>query len=141
VSVAKSRGEDAVARARAAVGTRFVAQGRDVAIGLDCVGLVMHAHRIGPREFPDDYRLAGAHREAVLRWSAFRFRRVPRPQVREGDIILFRLGAVRWHLGLWSGEGLIHADLASRRIVERPGRAPWPVAAVLRARTRFARGK
>ena len=139
--MANRLGEEAVARARAAVGTRFVAQGRSVAIGVDCVGLVMHAHGIGPHELPDDYRLTGAHRDTVLRLSQARFRRVSRRQARAGDVILFRLGATRWHLGLWSGEGLIHADLAQSRIVERPGAAPWPVAAVLRPRTRFARGK
>ena len=134
------RGKEVVARARALVGTRFVAQGRDAAIGLDCVGLVLAAHGVEASGMPDDYRLSGAYRAWILEASKRLFRRVPRTRTRLGDVLLFKVGARQWHLGLWTGGSVIHADIASRTTVERPGAPPWPVAAVLRARTRLAKG-
>jgi len=122
------------------VGTRFVAQGRDPAIGLDCVGLALHAYAIEAAGVSDDYRLSGAHRGAILAFARAKFRRVPQTRRRVGDLLLLRPGTAQWHLGIWTGDGLIHADIVSRRIVERPGPPDWPVAAVLRPRARVARG-
>ena len=135
-----TKGEQAMARARALIGTRFVAQGRDPAIGLDCVGLALLAYGIDPATVSDDYRLRGPHRGAILRFAEAKFRRVSRRRLRSGDLLLLQPGAAQWHLGIWTGDGLIHADIARRMIVERPGAIGWPVAAALRPRTRFARG-
>ena len=135
-----TKGEAAVARARALIGTRFVAQGRVPSIGLDCVGLALIAYTVDPAGIRDDYRLSGAHRGAILHFAHAKFRRVSRQRPRCGDLLLLQPGATQWHLGIWTGDGLIHADIASRRIVERPGMVAWPVAAALRPRTRFAKG-
>lgn len=134
----KSR--QAIERARALVGTRFTAQGRDPEIGLDCVGLMVAAYGLDPRTVPDDYRLSGDHRSTVMQWTKARFRRVARTQLRAGDLLLLRPGVRQWHLGLWTGAGLIHADAANRRVLERPGPPDWPIAAVLRPRTRLSKG-
>lgn len=135
-----TKGEQALARARALVGTRFVAQGRDPAIGLDCVGLALLAYDLDAAGASDDYRLGGAHRGAILGFAAAGFRRVARPRRRAGDLLLLRPGAAQWHLAIWTGNGLIHADIVSRKVVERPGPPEWTVAAVLRPRSRAAKG-
>ena len=135
-----TKGEQAVARARALVGTRFVAQARDPAVGLDCVGLALLAYAIDPAGVSDDYRMSGAHRVAILRFAEVRFRRVSRRRVRCGDMLLLQPGAAQWHLGIWTGDGLIHADINSRRVVERPGAIEWRLAAALRPRARLAKG-
>ena len=135
-----TKGEEAVARARSLVGTRFVAQGRDPAIGLDCVGLALLAYAIDRAGVPDDYRLSGAHRSAILSFAGPRFRRVSRRRLRAGDLLLLQPGATQWHLGIWSGAGLIHADIVSGQVVERPDAIAWPVAAALRPRVRFKQG-
>ncbi len=135
-----TKGEQAVERARALIGTRFVAQGRDPAIGLDCVGLALLAYGIEAAGVRDDYRLSGAHRGAILHFAKARFRRVARPRRRAGDLLLLQPGAAQWHVGIWTGGGLIHADIASRKIVERPGPIVWPVAVALRPRVRPAKG-
>ena len=93
-----TKGEQAVARARALLGTRFVAQGRDPAIGLDCVGLALLAYAIDPVGVSDDYRLSGAHRGTILRVAGTNFRRVARTRMRCGDLLLLQPGAAQWHL-------------------------------------------
>lgn len=135
-----TKGDAAIVRARSLIGTRFVAQGRDRQIGLDCVGLALLAYAVEERGIPDDYRLSGAHRAAILALATKGFRRVSRRRLRIGDMLLLRPGANQWHLGLWTGESVIHADAASRRVVERPGTPAWPIAAALRQRARLAKG-
>jgi hypothetical protein len=123
-----SRGEAIAQRARALVGTRFRAQGRD-ADGLDCVGLVAVAlGRAGVRR---DYALRGGclgSLEAEL--SAAGLARVQEPAA--GDVLVMRAGPGQLHLGVWTGGGLVHADAGLRRVVERPGEVPWPVVGVWR---------
>ena len=130
------RGMAAVARGRALIGTRFVAQGRDPETGVDCVGLALHAFAIGRDTVPDDYRLSGVHRATILGGAASLFRRVSRLNPVPGDMLLLKPGARQWHLGIWTGGGLLHADARRRMVVERPGAPEWPVAAAFRARVR-----
>ncbi len=130
------RGIAAVARARALIGTRFVAQGRDAASGVDCAGLAIHAYGIEAREVPDDYRLSGDHRPMFVKLVSRWFRRVSWRRLVPGDLLLLRPAPSQWHLGIWTGEGLLHADARRRSVIERPGVAEWPVAAAYRARVR-----
>lgn len=95
-------GAAVVAAARAAIGAGFRPHGRDVAGGLDCVGLAALA--LG--------RAAGL---------------VPVADIRPGDLLLCRSGPGQLHLAIRSDGGIIHADATARRVVERPGAVPWPV--------------
>jgi len=131
---------DAVAAARALIGTRFVAQGRNASRGVDCIGLVVNAFGLPAAEISDDYRMAGEHRAAILLALSGRFRRVSRRRLRAGDLLLCRPGARQFHLMIWSGEGVIHADARRRLVIERPGAPEWPVVAAFRARIREKRG-
>ena len=118
-------GVRAAARARALVGTPFRLHGRG-AQGLDCVGLVALAWR---RDVPTGYALRtgeAARIEGPLR--AMRFRR--RRKVRVGDIFVLNAGPAQLHLGIWTGDSLIHADAALRRVVETPGWPRWPVLSI-----------
>jgi hypothetical protein len=45
---------------------------------------------------------------------------------RVGDLLLLNAGAGQLHLAIASEAGVIHADAALRRVVERPGVPPWP---------------
>lgn len=118
-----------VARARGLIGVRFRAQGRDPAGGLDCIGLVAAA--VGIAEPPAGYALRGGSAEGLaegLRAAGFRSART----MRAGDVLAMRTGPEQLHLGIWTGDGLIHADAGLRRIVERPGEAPWPMIGIWR---------
>lgn len=117
-----------VAAARAAVGTRFRLHGRDPATGLDCVGLAALAMRAEgfSGEVPRGYALrsgdAARACEAVAAAGL-----APAAEPRAGDLLLLRTGPGQLHLAIDSGGGIIHADAMLRRVVERPGPAPWPV--------------
>jgi len=122
--------ETVVARARALVGGRFRSQGRDAVRGVDCVGLVAAA--LGKRPERDDYALRGNRIERVEQGlHAVGLR--PADRVTAGDVLVMRSGAEQLHLGLWTGDGLVHADARLRRVVERPGDPPWPIISVWRA--------
>ena len=119
-----SRGTEIVARARALIGTRFRPQGRSRETGLDCIGLVAAAVAAGRAR--SDYALRGGsigELEAELAGTGMR--RID--QAPPGSVLVMRSGPEQLHLGIWTGSGLVHADAALRRIVERPGPPPWTV--------------
>ena len=121
-------GNRAVAQARALVGTPFRLHGRD-ARGIDCIGLVAIAYR--QTAVPTGYALRTADADAVvapLRVLGFR----PRRARQAGDILVLDAGPAQLHLGLWTGDSLIHADAGLRRVVEMPGAPPWPVLSIWR---------
>jgi lipoprotein Spr len=127
----KSEAARVVARARELIGTRFRAQGRDPAAGLDCVGLVAAA--AGIADPPTGYALRGGSPEALavgLRAAGFR----PARAMQAGDVPAMWTGPEQLHLGIWTGDGLVHADAGLRRIVERPGAPAWPVLGIWRLR-------
>ena len=125
----------AVERARGLIGTRFRAQGRDAATGIDCVGLVLITHRVPGAAVARDYALRGVPRDVIEAGLERWFRRVARTRVRAGDVVLLRVADDVLHLGISSGVGVIHADLR-HGVVERPGTAPWPVIGAYRRRVR-----
>lgn len=118
----------AIAHARTLVGTPFRLHGRDVQ-GVDCVGLVALAFR--QSDVPSGYALRTADVVAVtapMRAFGFRKRRTLKP----GDVVLLDAGPAQFHLGLWTGDSLIHADAGLRRVVETPGAARWPINSIWR---------
>ncbi len=117
-----------VERARARVGVPFRPQGRDPEYGLDCVGLAATALGCEP---PDAYAMRFGDAAAVATMiAATGLMRVD--DAMPGDLLVFRSGPGQLHLGILSEHGIIHADGAARRVVERPGAAPWPVIAAWR---------
>ncbi len=49
------------------------------------------------------------------------------PLAQRGDIIFAQPGPAQFHLGLWTGDSLIHADARLGRVVETPGDPAWPI--------------
>lgn len=111
-----------IERARSAIGTRFRLHGRTIEHGFDCVGLAGLAYGV---EVPRGYSLRSGDAGAVIAGvAAAGLVRVA--DRRAGDLVLFRAGPGQLHLGIDGGESVIHADASLRRVVERPGMAPWP---------------
>ena len=129
-------GLDYAERARALVGTRFRAQGRGEG-GLDCIGVVVRTFAIPREAVRSDYRLRGAGHLRVLRDALDQhFRRVPRTQLRSGDVMLLAAAPQQPHLGIRTPDGFVHAHAGVRRVVETPGDPEWPLLAVYRKRRR-----
>ncbi|MBA2920050.1 peptidoglycan endopeptidase [Sphingomonas sp. MAH-20] len=107
----------------ALVGAKFRLHGRDPATGLDCVGVVARATGI---EAPSGYALRGGDAGRV---SALieRAGLIPVSEAVPGDVMLMRTGPAQLHLAIRTARGLVHADAALRRVVERPGRPDWEI--------------
>jgi hypothetical protein len=127
---------DFAQRARALVGVRFRPQGRDVATGVDCVGLILATFAIDPEAVRRDYRLRGDQRRElegeVLRF----FRRIPVARRRAGDMILLGPAPDQLHLAVSTAVGFVHAHAGIGRVVETPGLPQWPILAAFRRRVR-----
>jgi cell wall-associated NlpC family hydrolase len=116
-----SAGAAVAARARAAVGARFRLHGREAATGLDCLGLAALAYGVGA--VPSGYSLRGGDAGAV---AVLLDRELARGDGRRtGDLLLFASGPGQLHFGIGTDAGVVHADAGLRRVVERPGVAPW----------------
>lgn len=126
---------DYAARALALVGTRFRAQGRDEG-GLDCVGVILAVFGIPEAAVRRDYSLRGDHLREIRAALDVHFRRVPRGQLRAGDVMLLEAGQQQLHLAVKTREGFVHAHANIRRVVETPGEVGWPLLAVYRKRGR-----
>lgn len=124
---------DYAARARSLVGTRFRAQGRGDD-GLDCVGVVLATFEIPTDAVRRDYSLRGNHMSEVRVELDRNFRRVPKRQLRPGDVMLLGAAEEQTHLAVWTGQGFVHANAGIRRVVEAPGMPEWPLLGVYRKR-------
>ncbi len=122
------QGMRSLAAARVALGARFRLHGREVASGLDCVGLAVLAMRaegfVGP--VPLGYALRTGDAEAARRAIEGSGLERANPE-RPGDLLLVVAGPGQLHLAIAAEDGVIHADAQLRRVVERPGPIPWPV--------------
>ena len=124
-------------RAQAALGTRFRRQGRLVGLGLDCVGLLLHAYGIEPERAPRDYQFNGyrlSSIEAHLRILGFR--RISRPSARPEDLLIYQVANTQFHLGLKMERGILHADAMVRKVVESMAAEDWCLKRVYRRRSR-----
>jgi murein DD-endopeptidase / murein LD-carboxypeptidase len=113
-----------ITRARALVGTRFRLHGRDPVSGLDCVGLITRVYPAIAHP-PEGYALRGGSAAgfAAMFTANGMVQREGDPH--PGDVLLLQPSAAQFHLGIWSGESLIHADAVLRRVVETPGALAW----------------
>lgn len=122
----------AVDRARSLVGVPFRAQGRDPKIGLDCVGLTLHAFCLPKQHIRSDYRLRGDHAKEIREGFRSMFEEVSHSRSRPGDVLVLQVARDQLHLAIFCGRSFIHADAGIRRVVETPGQPCWPVLATFR---------
>lgn len=128
------RADEVVKRARAVVGSPFRPQGREPRIGLDCVGLILSAFDISQETVRRDYRLRGGHRLEVEAALMQRFGRISLDKSRPGDVLLCAIASDQVHLAISCGASFVHADARLRRVVETPGKPPWPIIGAYRPR-------
>ena len=91
--------------------------------GAICAGLVARAWEVSA---PTGYPLRASPGERIARdLAALGFV----PGVGPGAIVLVAPGPGQLHLGIWTGDSIIHADAVVRRVVERAAPLPWPILA------------
>ena len=118
--------EDVVASARRCVGAPFRLQGRDVAMGLDCVGVAAIA--MNKSLPPATYAMRGRYRDDIASAvSEMGLREVFPGEARSGDLLMVEPGPGQLHIIVMTPTGFVHADARLRRVVETPGRPGWPI--------------
>ncbi len=108
------------------LGAPFRLGGRDPQRGIDCIGLVALAYD-KVEVAPKGYVMRGA---SLSRWASELDRHFLRridASLKPGDIALLETGPSTWHIGIWTGDSLIHADARLGRVVETPRPLPWPI--------------
>ena len=122
------KGVDIAARACALVGARFRPQGRDPALGLDCVGTAALAAGIPSERIPRDYALRG---QGLMQIEHQLYDLGCRPveghRLELGDVAVCRTGPAQFHMVIITPFGFVHADALLRRVVQRPYPIPWPI--------------
>lgn len=112
---------------RAAVGTRFRAQGRLSGVGLDCVGVaLLAAQAAGVAVKAESYALGGDHAgriEAAMMALACRQVADPLP----GDLLLLAPLPRQRHLAVVTPAGVVHAHAGLGRVVEGPIDPEWTI--------------
>ncbi len=108
-----------VARARSLLGTRFRLHGRDPSTGLDCVGLAVCVAQ-DARAVPSGYPLRGGSIAGYIALIDSFCSRSSHPPC-AGDLLLIEMSATQFHLGIWTGDSLVHAHAGLNRVVETPG--------------------
>lgn len=112
------------------VGSPFRMHGRDPQIGIDCVGLVICALRtIGIEGIdPEGYALRNLAVDRQIASAAGLGLEEASGKAHAGDVLLFRLAAVQYHLGIVREDGaLIHAHAGLGRVVVTPHPCGWPI--------------
>jgi cell wall-associated NlpC family hydrolase len=112
-----------LAAARALIGTPFRIDGRTHQ-GLDCVGMIALLFE-KEREIAAHYPMRTSRSDLwVKELNRLLTRRTGKAEM--GDALLLSPSPLTFHLGLWTGSSLIHADAKLRRVVETPGDPSWP---------------
>ena len=117
------------AAAATLIGVRFRLHGRDVASGLDCVGLVAEAmRRVGMTPIiPAGYRMRNVSMAGLLPFAAANGFSEAAPHA-DGDVVLALVSPIQPHLLIAAPDGFIHAHAGLGRVTFMPGAALWPLA-------------
>lgn len=120
--------EDLAHTAESLVGTRFRLHGRDPASGLDCIGLFAAAMAgidrpvVTPNGYAPRLRDLAAFRPLA---AGYGFAETSGP-AEPGDVLMFGVGPVQFHLAIAGRGGLfIHAHAGLRRVVLGPAGTDW----------------
>ena len=117
---------DIISAARSACDVPFRHQGRDPAIGLDCIGLIAHIARIFglPHQDRLDYgRTPGnGELEAALDRQPC-LERIS--SLEPACVVLFRISRSPQHVGIYTGESMVHAWSDAGKVCEHPLDDRW----------------
>lgn len=107
------------------IGVRFVDNGRNPAVGLDCVGVIVAACQLAniPIKDSTEYNYTGSHGLLVQELDK-QFRRVTRKPMR-GDIVAFKTSSTG-HVGIMEDtEFMVHARIQNRVVKREKVHRAW----------------
>ena len=106
-------------RSRDWLGVKFRHQGRN-RNGIDCVGLVINVHNdvFNKRVNIADYDRRPDQREVHKLMRKY-LRKIKPEEALPGDIVLMAFDIGATHLGILTDQGIIHAFLQARKVVEQ----------------------
>src|SRR5437660_820030 len=109
--------QDIVDKARELLGVRWHHQGRSTA-GIDCVGVpIWIAHELGLSEFDETgYGRLPEARRLIAGLNTNMDRVQGEPQM--GDVLLMRFQTDPQHVAIVTDLGILHAYMATRKVVE-----------------------
>lgn len=118
--------ERIIAAARAEIGTPFAHQGRTPGIALDCAGLVVAVARAIGLPHNDDTGYGRSPANGLLESALDGQPCLVRVATSEpGDVLLMRFQGDPQHLGIYTGETIIHAWQIVDRVCEHRMTAAW----------------
>lgn len=110
-----------IAAARAYLGVPFRHQGRTPPLALDCAGLFVQVCKDLSLPVIDEQGYGRDPYQGLLEQCISRqpfLAKIPRDQMRAGDILLMRFSSDPQHIAMHAGETMIHAYEHSGRVVE-----------------------
>lgn len=118
--------DDIIAAARECLGTPFRHQGRVVGVGLDCVGVVIHALQMVGIDVVDQRGYGtvpfnGQLEAAIAQQPAL----MAVPTMMPGDILLMKMVGQPTHVALFTGDTVIHAYEAVGKCCEHRLDSRW----------------
>ena len=116
-----------IAFARECLGTPYGHQGRTCGKIMDCAGPLVHIFKAMGMKFYDPKGYSGRPFEGRLEKILDKqphLKRVRNNELSAGDLVVFRIESAPQHLGIFTGENVIHAYYHTGKVVEQPF-APW----------------
>lgn len=115
--------DNIVKKAQSLLGTKFRHQGRDER-GIDCAGLISVCMQAGGADLGDFpplpvYKKEPKNTDARLWLSGF-FCPVLNKDKQAGDVALMKYNDRAVHLGIYTGDSIIHAATFARKVIEEP---------------------
>lgn len=118
-----------VGAARECLGTPFHFNERKPKQAIDCVGLIRHAMQSVGLYCPTDvhYSTRTCFGEHVYLDARDGMDEIPRDDIGIGSVVLLWLSKPHQpqHLGIWTGDSLVHSHGRARRVIETQGAASY----------------
>ena len=109
--------------ARECIGTPFVHQGRICGIRQDCAGPLAHIFEGMNLNYIDKKTYPRTPWNDSIKEnldSQPHLKKVLKSELFPGDIVVFRVDRLPQHIGIYTGENIIHACMQVKRVVEQP---------------------
>lgn len=113
--------------ARECLGTPFVHQGRICGTAMDCAGVLVHVLKRKKLSHKDPKGYPRRPYKGLLEKGLSEqphLQEIPLSELSAGDVVLFRITTAPRHIGIYTGENVIHAYKEAGRVTEQSFK-PW----------------